>query len=141
VKRLVLLSSAAMMLAATVFAPVAVAQEPGDIDIQSVTLGTGGTAIVTGTFQCAEGMQYYIFGEVRQTTGNRPYNVGSISYPDENEWLFCQAAGPETFTTTVVGQKPFKKGDVLVYTQAYTCDTFVGTCEYTPRFYEELRIR
>jgi hypothetical protein len=34
-KRLVLLSLAALMLAATVFAPVAMAQEPGDVDIQS----------------------------------------------------------------------------------------------------------
>jgi hypothetical protein len=139
-KRLALLSVFSLMLAATVFAPVAMAQEPGDIDIQSVTLGTGGTAVVTMTIECTQGMQYQVFGEVRQTTGNRPYNTGFFGYPDTGQLALCQTTGTETFSTTVIGERPFRKGTVLVRMQAYVCDP-TGLCRYTPNVYEEFRIR
>jgi hypothetical protein len=60
-KRLALLSVVALMLASAVFAPVALAQEPGEVDIQTVTLGPGGSLHVTGTIVCEPGAEYAIF--------------------------------------------------------------------------------
>jgi hypothetical protein len=74
-KRLVLLSVGALMLAATGFAPTAMAQE-AEIDITSVTLGTGGTADVSGTIQCTAGERFAVTVDVRQAKGNHPFNVG-----------------------------------------------------------------
>jgi hypothetical protein len=56
VKKLVVLSVAALMLAFCVFARVAIAQEPGDVDIQSVTFD--GRWTVNGTIQCTQGDYY-----------------------------------------------------------------------------------
>jgi opacity protein-like surface antigen len=137
-KRLVLMSFAAMMLAATAFAPVAMAAT-GDVEIQSVTLGTGGTVVITGTIECTEGMQYVVYGDVRQTTGNRTYNIGYYQYPETGYYASCQTTGPEPFTATAVGEKPFRKGDVLVRTQAFVCDP-TGFCSGAPYVYQEFRI-
>jgi hypothetical protein len=140
-KRLALLSFAALMLAATVFAPVAMAQEPGDVELQSATLGTGGTVVITGTIQCTEGWLYSIYVEARQTTGNRPYNSGSWFYPDNGSGT-CQTSGPETFTVNIVGSKPFKKGTVLVREQTNWCTPDASFCETRPLSdLVELRIR
>jgi hypothetical protein len=137
-KRLVLLSMVAMMLAATAFAPVAMA-ETGDVQIQSVTRGTGGTVEVSGTIDCYQGYEYQVYAEVWQTTGNKPYNVGYGAYPT-NQTAICSTSGQDTFTITVVGGKPFKNGDVLVRTSSYSCDPFQG-CRYSPMSaFEEFRI-
>ena len=135
-KRLVLLSVGALMLAAIVFAPAAMAQE-GQIDITSVTLGTGGTVDVSGTIQCTAGAQYSGEVVVRQTTGNRPFNRGADFFPQDG---FTTCTGePETFNVTVVGGKPFKKGTVLVNAAAQVCDTDSCTIIETP--FEEFRLR
>jgi hypothetical protein len=42
-KRLALLSVFSVVLASGVFAPVAMAQVPGEVDVQSVMLGPGGS--------------------------------------------------------------------------------------------------
>jgi hypothetical protein len=141
-KRLALLSFAALMLAATVFAPVAMAQEPGDVELQSATLGTGGTVDVTGTIQCTEGWEYKIDVEAWQTTGNRPYNSGSDEYPEDFSGLgLCQTNGPETFTVNIVGSKPFKKGTVLVRERTFWCPP-LSACDIRPfSDFVELRIR
>jgi hypothetical protein len=60
VKKLVLLSVAALMLASSVFAPVAMAQEPAELDIQSVTVEPDEPWDVTGTIQCTEGSFYFV---------------------------------------------------------------------------------
>ena len=140
-KRLVLLSMGALMLAATVFAPVAMAQEPGDVEFQSATLGTGGTVVITGTIQCTEGWEYKIYVEAWQTTGNRPYNMGSDEYPEYFSGLgLCQTS--ETFTVTIIGSKPFKKGTVLVREQTNWCTPDASFCETRPLSdFVELRIR
>ena len=136
-KRLALLCLAAMMLAATVFAPAAIAAT-GDVEIQSVRLGTGGTAVVTATIECTQGMYYQVYTEARQTTGNRPYNVGGGQYPASGNLATCPTSGQDTFTTTVVGERPFKKGNILVRTQALVCDPY---CEYRPQSdFVELRV-
>jgi hypothetical protein len=137
-KRLALLIMAAMMLAATAFfAPVAMAAT-GDIQIQSVTQGTGGTVVITGTIDCSQGDYYQVYAEVWQTTGNKPYNVGGSNYPT-NQYALCSTSGQDTFTMTVVGQKPFKNGAVLVRTASTTCNYY--TCQSSPlSAFEEFRI-
>ena len=137
-KRLVLLSVGALMLAATVFAPVAMAQEPIELDITSVTLGTGGTAEISGTIQCTEGLQYYIYGSVRQTTGNRPFNTG---YGQDPVFGYGTCTGEtQAFNMTVAGEKPFKKGTALVEASAQVCDPF-GGCSSILLPFEEVRLR
>jgi hypothetical protein len=68
VKKLALLSAAALMLASSVFAPVAQAQEPGDVDIQSLTLEPNGPWTATGTIQCTEGDTYDVAVAVNLNT-------------------------------------------------------------------------
>ena len=126
-KRLVLLSVGALMLAATVFAPAVMAQEPV-VDITSVTLGTGGTVNVSGTIQCTQGDQFSLFVDVRQTTGDPPYNFGQGTFPD---FVPGECSGEaQDFTTTVVGEAPFKKGTVLVTGGATVCEP-AGGCFFT----------
>src|SRR5829696_2702252 len=138
-KRLALLSFAAMMLAATAFAPVAMA-DTGDVEIQSVSQGTGGTVVITGTIHCYQGYPYQVFAEVWQTTGNKPYNVGYGQYPPDGSSAICSTSGQDTFTITVIGQKPFKNGAVLLRTSSFACDPFTG-CRYSPwSSFEEFRI-
>jgi hypothetical protein len=137
-KRLVLLSVGALMLAATVFAPAGMAQDTA-VDITSVTLGTGGTVNVSGTIQCTEGDTYTGFVEVRQTTGNRPFNRGENSFPD---FVPGECSGEaQDFTTTVVGEKPFKKGTALVSGGVTVCDPTTGSCSFTRIPFEEFRLR
>ena len=138
-KRLALLSLAAMMLAATAFAPAAMA-ETGDVEIQSVTMGTGGTVVITGTIDCYQSYPFQVYAEVWQTTGNKPYNVGYGQYPPNGGYAYCSTSGQDTFTITVIGQKPFKNGAVLVRSSSFACDPFTG-CRNSPlSAFEEYRI-
>jgi hypothetical protein len=119
-KRLVLLSVAAMMFASAVFAPVAMAQEPGDVEIQSITVGPGGSLHIEGTIVCEEGARYFIGVDARQTQGNQPVKSGSGSTSED----VCQSTGLETFTIDVLpdpGSRPFRKGEV-------TLDIFRSYC-------------
>jgi hypothetical protein len=137
-KRLVLLSVGALMLAATVFAPVAMAQE-AVLDIQSVTLGTGGTANVSGTIQCPAGNLWQASVEIRQTTGNRPFNNGSGRFPDTGT-VEC-SGGEDAFTINTIGERPFKKGNVLVTSGATACEPDFSSCSFASTPIEEFRIR
>jgi hypothetical protein len=108
------------------------------VDITSVTLGTGGTVNVSGTIQCTEEDQFSLFVDVRQTTGNRPFNFGEGVYP-EGQIGECSGEAQD-FTTTVVGGKPFKKGTVLVTGGASVCEP-AGSCSFTRIPFEEFRLR
>ena len=119
-KRLALLSVFSLLLASAVFAPVAMAQEFGDVDIQSVTLGPGGSLHVEGTILCLQGHQYQIYLEARQTQGNQPVKSGS-AYTD---YLICQYSGLTPFSVDVYpaqGMKPFRKGEVVLSGSRYFC--------------------
>ena len=108
-KRLALLSVVSLMLV-TVFAPVALAQETGEIDLQSVTLGPGGSVTVTGTIQGpAEGYHYYGDVVVRQRTGGNVYNTLDLGFSGT-----CEAAGPNAFTVSGFSDKPFHRGPATV---------------------------
>jgi hypothetical protein len=114
------LSVVALMLATAVFAPVAMAQEPGDVDITSVTLGPGGSLHVEGTIFCLQGHDYQISFEARQTQGNQPVKFGSGS----SDFDTCQFSGLQPFTADVFpvqGSKPFRQGEVVLSKYRFLC--------------------
>jgi hypothetical protein len=143
-KRLVLLSVVALMLAPAVFAPVALAQVPGEVDVQSLELGPGGSVRVTATVQCVEGSRYDASVIVRQrSSGNILIGAqGSTSG-------ICPTTGPVTFTFTQFGQtggdrpetKPFHRGPATVQTFGRICAPEGFPCEPDQRSIEEARIR
>ena len=117
-KRVALLSVVALMFASAVFAPVAMAQTPGagEVDIQTVTLGPGGSLEVTGTIVCEPGADYGIFLEARQTQGNQPVKFGE---GQTDFFVDCQGTDVQlqSFTVHVLpapGSKPFRKGEVVL---------------------------
>jgi hypothetical protein len=141
-KKLALLS-VVLMLASAVFAPVALAQEPGEVDVQSVTLGPGGSVTVTATVECVEGQAYDAFVTVRQRTSGNVFLVTS-----GGESGVCPTTGPVAFTFTEFGQvgsegvqKPFHKGQAVVSTFGRTCDPVSGFCGPNQTSVEEVRIR
>jgi hypothetical protein len=137
-KRFALLSVVALMLASAVFAPVAMAQEPGDVDITSVTLGPGGSLHVEGTIICLEGHEYQIYLEARQLQGNQPVKFGSGS----SDFLRCQYSGLTPFTADVYpaqGSRPFRKGEVVLSKFRYLCGPSV--CVSGPNGVEVFQVR
>jgi len=121
-KSLALLSVFSLMLV-TVFAPVALAQETGEIDVQSVTLGPGGSVTVTGTIQCpAEGYHYFGQVDVRQRTGGNVYNTLSLGFSGT-----CEAAGPTAFTVSGFSDKPFHRGPATVQASSTIYDPFFSS--------------
>ena len=108
-KRLALLSVVSLMLASTVFAPVALAQEPGAIDVQSVTLGPGGSVTVSGTIQCIEGYFYSATVIVRQRTSGNVYNVADVDASGT-----CATTGSLAFTATGFSDRPFHRGPATI---------------------------
>jgi hypothetical protein len=124
-KRLALLSVVALMLASAVFAPVAMAQTtPGEVDIQTVTLGPGGSLHVTGTIVCEPGAEYALFLEARQTQGNQPVRFGEGSTPFTVDCQTTTGLALETFTVDVLpgpGSKPFRKGEVTLSGGRFYC--------------------
>jgi hypothetical protein len=131
VKKLVLLSVAALMLAATVFAPAALAHHLGDVE--SVTLGPGGSVTISGTVQCIEGGTSQVDVVVLQSRGFKPYNTASYF-----EFIECESTGPVSFTSGhEFAQSPFRKGKATVREEFFVCNS---TCELE-RTFEEIRIR
>ncbi|WP_437935327.1 hypothetical protein [Sorangium sp. So ce341] len=115
-KKLALLNVASLMLVFTVFVPVAMAQEPGEVDVESVTLGPGGSVTVTGTIQCTEGDTYLVDVTVRQRTSGNLFNTAGGQ--DSGQ---CTATGPQAFTVTTFGERPFHRGPASVSTFGEVC--------------------
>jgi hypothetical protein len=114
-KRLALLSVVSLMLASAVFAPVAMAQELGAVDVKSVRLGPGGSVTVTATVECVAGYTVAPSVEVRQKTRDNTYNV---AYLGAGVFL-CEADGPTAFTVSGFGragelERPFHRGPATV---------------------------
>jgi hypothetical protein len=140
-KRLALLSVFSLMLASAVFAPVAMAQVPGEVDVQSVTLGPGGSVTVTGAIQCVEDQQYFWNVDVRQRTSGNVFLLAS----GQNSGI-CEDTGPLLFEFTEFGrvtgdgpQKPFHKGQAVVSTFGEICPPEGFPCERQTSI-EEVRI-
>jgi len=139
-KRLALLSVISLMLASAVFTPAAMAQEPGAVDVQSVTLGPGGSVTVTGTIQCVEDQQYFWNVDIRQRTSG---NVFLTAF-GQNSGI-CEDTGPLLFEFTAFGrladgaEKPFHKGPAVVSTFGEICAPGGFPCERQTSI-EEVRI-
>jgi hypothetical protein len=127
-KRLALLSVVALMLASAVFAPVAMAQQPGDVDIQSVTLGPEGSLHVEGFIQCLAGHDYSIFLEARQIQGNQP-----VKLAQGGTFGTCPSDGLALFSVDLLpaqGSKPIRKGVVTLTTSGFICGPLI--CRSVP---------
>jgi hypothetical protein len=129
-KRLALLSVFSMLLASVVFAPVAMAQElaPGEVVVQSVTLGPGGSVTVTGITQCVTGYYPNVNIEVRQKTSGNVNNIAGFG-PSLN---VCVTDGPIAFSATGFGhvgelEKPFHRGPATIHTWSYLYDPSFST--------------
>ncbi len=108
-KRLVLLSVFALMLASAVFAPVALAQEPAEVDVRSVKLGPGGSVTVTGTIECIEGYIYDSTVTVRQRTGRKVNTVNVFASGTCEE-----PTGRQEFTATGNSDRRFHRGTATI---------------------------
>jgi hypothetical protein len=109
-KRLALLSVVSLMLASAVFAPVAMAQEVGEVDVQSVRLGPGGSVTVTGTIECVEGYISDVNVTVRQRSGQFNNRVDVFDSPPRP----CETTGPRAFTLTNFSHTPFHRGPATI---------------------------
>jgi hypothetical protein len=135
-KKITLVSVAALLLAATVFAPVAQAQQLGNVE--SVTLGTGGSVTITGTVQCTEGGISFVDVTLLQSRGYKQYNRAFYF-----EVISCESTGPIFFTSgplfSEFPSRPFRKGKAVVDARFDVCPPESG-CE-VERSIEEIRIR
>jgi hypothetical protein len=129
VKKLVLLSVAALMLASSVFAPVAMAREPGEVTIESVTYRPDSEVnfLVTATIQCTEGTSIYSLGVGLLESAKKPkldrfdptrlVVVGDIG--------LCETTGPQSFTAEVGLHPPTpttEKGKIWAFALGRVCD-------------------
>ena len=140
-KKLALLSVVTLLLATAVFAPVAMAQTAGEVDIQGVTLGPQGFVTVRGTVQCTEGRYYYVSVSVWQRSIGNRYN-----YNNDVDSGQCATSGPTSFTVTTFGlEGPFHRGPAAVTwwgaisDDPYYCDPNAGCV--SSEGLEEVRIR
>ena len=148
-KRLALLSVFSLLLASAVFAPVAMAQvAPGEVDVQSVRLGPGGSVTVLSTIQCVEGqLVNSAYVEVRQRTSGNVFLIAGGGVDSQQQ--ICPTTGPLEFTFTAFGgisggdgvQKPFHKGQAVVQTFGWICAPEGYSCEPQQKGFEEVRIR
>jgi hypothetical protein len=120
-KRLALLSVFSLLLASAVFAPVAMAQEVGEVDVQSVTLGPGGSVTVTGTIQCFQDWQYYGNVEVRQRTSGNVYNTVGFGFSGT-----CEGNELTAFTASGFSDKPFHRGPATVRASSFLYEPVSG---------------
>ena len=109
-KRLALLSMVSLMLASAVFAPVAIAQEPGEVDVQSVNLGPGGSVTVAGTIECVQGSKYFVAVDVSQRTSGNVDNLVQLAIEGT-----CETTGPTDFTMgPQFSDRPFHMGPATI---------------------------
>jgi hypothetical protein len=109
------------LLAVLVFGSIAWAShEPGhldqyvNVDTQQVTLGPGGSVVVSGTIVCEEGF-FLIFTTVRQRSVHNEYNTASNSRAVDGP---CTGSPVAWETDPFVGSSPYHPGSVSVVTDA-----------------------
>jgi hypothetical protein len=117
-KKVALLVAAVMMLASAVFAPVALAQEPAEVDVKKVRLGPGGSVIVKGTIECIEGYIYDSTVIVSQMTSPNVYNTVDVFASGT-----CETTGPQAFTATGFSDRPFQRGAATIQALGTIYDT------------------
>jgi hypothetical protein len=112
-KRLAVLVAAVMMLASAVFAPVALGQEPAEVDVQEVKLGPGGSVTVTGTIECIGGYIYDSTVMVSQRTSRNVYNTVDVFASGTCE-TSEETTGEQEFTATGFSDRPFHRGGATI---------------------------
>jgi hypothetical protein len=109
-KRVAVLAAAAMMmLASAVFAPVALGQEPAEVDVQEVRLDPGGSVTVIGTIECIGGYIYDSTVMVSQRTSRNVYNTVDVFASGT-----CETTGEQEFTATGFSDRPFHRGAATI---------------------------
>jgi hypothetical protein len=106
-----------------VFANAALAQE-NIADVENVTLGPGGSVIISGTAQCVEGQRIFVDVTVRQRGPGGVFNTafGFVS-------LQCSTTGTTNWTTgPVFGSSPFHAGRATIQMFADRCDPDFEAC-------------
>ncbi len=101
-----LLSVVALLLVSAAYAPDAMAQTPGYVTIQGLTLGEGGSVIASGTVQCGVDGTFNVSVMVTQRYFDQMPNEaqGQTS-------VSCTATrGLEFFEITMFGARPFERG-------------------------------
>jgi hypothetical protein len=163
VKKLVLLIVAALMLASTVFAPVAMAkapgeQAPGEVDLQSVSLEPNGPWTFSGTIQCTEGRQYVLaYGVllgVKPNFAAPPQAKGAINhFWKKLEGLSinfaavgdCETTGPQAFTHFLNPLSLTGKEQIWAFAVGAVCDPAPGipwrNCDVGHPITEQVKIR
>jgi hypothetical protein len=152
VKKLALLSVAALMLASSVFAPVAMAQEQGEVEIQSVTVQPDGDLTVTGTIQCTERWSWDL--RVIAVQGTKPDKFifdptdpfkkfkspkPGLKLSTTETFGRCETTGPISFTTELFGG--FDKGKIWVGGQTFMCGGSPFRCVESEFNFEGFKIR
>jgi hypothetical protein len=132
------------MLAASVFAPVATAQEPapGEIIVQSVTLDPVGNADIVGTLQCKEGYSYAIGAGALQ--GEKPEKLLKtkkfVQGASTAKFGECETTGPLPFAFKL-GAIGFEEGEVWVGTASRVCSAPLPfTCYESGPTWEQYKV-
>jgi hypothetical protein len=148
VKKLALLSVAALMLASSVFAPVARAQAPGDVDILSWTLPPDDWWTVTGTIQCTEGGSYDLAAafflnikpDKKKLKSPKKRHTGVTIREDFGD---CEITGPQSFTLLLIPLPLTEKDKLWVAAAGRVCDFSQGefTCNEGELVSERVKLR
>lgn len=108
---------------ALAIASLALASHSTHVNAQSVTLGPGGSVVVSGTIGCTAGYTYFGTSTVRQRSG-RQYNTAMNFFSGT-----CSATGPESYTTApTFGSGPFRPGPATVQSSVLVCQGFFVDC-------------
>jgi hypothetical protein len=92
----------------------------GDVRVQVVTLGPGGSAVISGTIECATGSDAFGTVELRQK-GHGGYNLATGFFGSQGS-LPCSANGPVTWTVgPAFGSRPFHPGPAVVQVSSGVC--------------------
>lgn len=93
------------------------------VNTQSVTLGSGGSVVVSGTIACTDGYTYFGTSTVRQRSG-RQYNTAMNFFSGT-----CSTTGPASYTTApTFGSGPFHPGPASVQSTVVVCQGFFVHC-------------
>jgi hypothetical protein len=121
-KKLTVVVAAVMMLASAVFAPVALGQEPAEVDVQEVKLGPGGSVTVTATIECIEGYIYDSTVMVKQRTSRNDFNTVNVFASGTCE-TSAGTTGEQEFTASGFSDRPFHRGAATIQALGTLYDT------------------
>jgi hypothetical protein len=118
------------------------AQELGEVDVQSVRLGPGGSVTVTGTIECVAGYSAIPNVEVRQRTSGNVNNVAQVG----TGYIMCETDGPTAFTASGFGrvgelETRFRRGPATIRPNGLIISPDSSTITYWEGALEPVYIR